>query len=307
MELTFTFPGQGSQYKGMLQQLPKQQLDLVADLTGFQLQDTEDTYHSIVGIQLALLSIETHYGRQLKAAGFHPKQVAGHSIGAFSGAVLAEAISLEAAILIVYQRATLMAQAYPQDYGMGVVTGLFQEELSPLVQQIHSLKMPVYLSNQNAPQQIALSGYLPAIDAVLALAKANGAAKAIRLNVPVPSHCPLMQEVADELLKEIKKITIKDPNCLYLANHTGRGVRQAHLVAEDLVQNIVYPVKWSEMMQASKEHGYGPQVKVELPPGQTLTKLGETSESNVRWISMDRLGLEGTSYLLTKWKEQEND
>ncbi|MGA3322791.1 acyl transferase, partial [Lactiplantibacillus pentosus] len=95
---------------------------------------------------------------------------------------------------------------------MGVIVGLTRAEVTQLVAQVTTTAKPVFVSNQNAEDQVALSGHLVAIDQVLELAKAQGAAKALRLNVPVPSHSPLMHDVAEKLQQSLAEVTFNRPH-----------------------------------------------------------------------------------------------
>ena len=51
------------------------------------------------------------------------------------------------------------------------------------------------LANRNSPGQIVLSGEVAAIDAAINAAATAGAKRAVRLQVSIASHSPLMREM----------------------------------------------------------------------------------------------------------------
>lgn len=274
------------------------------NIIGVEPRDDEQAMKSTVWIQIALLVKEIATANQLIREGVCPQFVAGHSIGAFSAAVIAEVLSFEDALRIVWLRAHLMEEAFPFGYGMGVVIGLTEIELQHLVMLSHSEVSPVYLSNINAEQQIVISGSLQGINKVFMEVNELGiAAKTSLLKVPIPSHSPLMSEVAQKLLDNIQCCSLQDAKIPYLSNHTGRKIIAKEKIAEDLALNVAYPVQWMNMVTVCVESGA--DCFIEMPPGHTLTSLVKQAHSNTRQICVDEIGLEATQYLIRKWKEQE--
>src|SRR5699024_4114320 len=114
-------------------------------------------------------------------------------------------ISFEDALHVVKLRGELMEQAHSTGYGMGVVMGLNQTELSQLLVE------GVYLANINSPTQITLSGSLSAIEITLKSALAKGANVAKLLDVVTPSHSPLLNGVSKELKEKLETLQLKQP------------------------------------------------------------------------------------------------
>ena len=102
-------------------------------------------------------------------------------------------------------------------------------------------------------------------------ARSQGARKAERLDVPVPSHCSLLQPVADSLRNQLQSISVKDPKPIYLANVDARAVRSAQGVAKDLADNIAHGVRWHDATVVGIELGC--ELLLEVPPGHILTDL----------------------------------
>ncbi|WEV36375.1 acyltransferase domain-containing protein [Lactobacillus sp. ESL0677] len=302
MRALWLFPGQGSQFAGMLAHVTPELKEHVEQLLGLKLVDTAEGYHDTVQLQVSIALIQVDQINQLFAAGNKPDLVAGHSLGAFAAAYAAGSIKQDDLFRVVNHRASLMQNAYPNGYGMGVVVGLTRRQLAPLVAQINSPVSPVFLSNQNAANQTCISGKLTAIDQVLQLAKQNGAVIAKRLRVPVPSHSPLMQQVAEQLEQEFAQIRIAKPHCRYLTNYSGRSVRQAKFVATDLINNLIYPVYFEDMINVARD--YQPEVIVNFAPGTPFKTILHQTFGDLRQINLNQASVADAIYLLNKWKKR---
>ncbi|WP_258012615.1 ACP S-malonyltransferase [Paenibacillus sp. F4] len=272
-------------------------------IIGNELRDDEKAMGSTVWIQTALFVKETAIAYRLIEQGIRPQFVAGHSIGAFPAAVIAGVLSFEDALRIVWLRARLMEEAFPEGYGMGVIMGLTKAEVQQAVLLSHSEATPVYLSNINAEQQIVVSGSLVGLNKAFMHVKELGSAKTALLKVPIPSHSPLMSEVANKLLLKIHTFSLRDAQIPYLVNHTGRKTKAKEKIAEDLALNVANPVQWMDMAAACVESGA--DCFIEMPPGHTLSRLVKQAHKSTRQMAVDEIGLEATQYLIRKWKEQE--
>lgn len=304
LNIVFMFPGQGSQVPGMLEDIPEY-VKKATNVLGIEIRDDAEALNSTVWIQTALFVKEIAAANGLIEAGITPQFVAGHSIGAFPAAVIAGVLPFEDALRIVWQRAKLMETAYTRGYGMGVIIGLTKNEVQQAVDLAHSVEAPVYLSNMNAELQIAVSGSLEGIEFAFQHAKQLGAAKTMLLKVPIPSHSPLMLSISQELLKLVSTVSLQDAKIPYLSNHTGRMIRAKEKIAEDLALNVTHPVRWMDMASICVEAGA--DCFVEMPPGNTLSRLVKQAHPGTRQIAVDEVGPEAAQYLIRKWKGQENE
>src|SRR3546814_17511818 len=73
------------------------------------------------------------------------------------------------------------------------ISGLALTTVEALLAQVHSAITPVYLANIKADNQVVIAGSDQAMGIVAEKARSQGAAKACRLAVSVPSHCPLLE------------------------------------------------------------------------------------------------------------------
>ncbi|WP_334352227.1 ACP S-malonyltransferase [Companilactobacillus sp. HBUAS56257] len=283
----------------MLKNVPPEMIQRVKDLTGIELRDRDVDYRDSIQIQLAILILQLYNVRQLKKIQV-PDVVAGHSLGIFAAAVASDVISEDDAIKIVYLRSQKMQESYPVGYGMGAIVGLTRKEVTALVDQVNTETEPVFTSNQNSELQTVVSGSIAGIKKVLDLAKENSAQKTVLLKVPVPSHSPLMQSVADVLEKALSEVELKNPQCTYLANFNGHAVRKVDGVKYDMINNLTHPVYWDTMMDVASELGV--DTTIELMPGSTFTKLVKSKFPDFRTITMNSMNLDDIEFLLEKWK-----
>lgn len=110
MKILFTFPGQGTQHEGMLQNLPGTELEQARAVLGAEV-DTLDSEGSLThtrAVQLSLLIAGVAWARELERCGVSPDIVSGLSIGAYPAAVIAGALDFTDALKLVALRGDLM-------------------------------------------------------------------------------------------------------------------------------------------------------------------------------------------------------
>jgi malonate decarboxylase epsilon subunit len=283
MSVLFTFPGQGAQKPGMLHTLPAhpETARTLAEATqalgrDVLALDNAGALRSTVAVQLSLLVAGVAMARVLIAHEAVPQMVAGLSIGAWPAAVVAGVLDFGDAVRLVELRARLMEDAYPSGYGMTAIGGLTRRQLEPLLAQVHGPDTPVYLANLNAPRQLVVAGRAIALDAVAALALAQGANRAERLAVPVPSHCPLLDEQARTLACAAAQVALKRPRITYISSSAARALFDFDLIAADLAANMARPVLWADTVRHAWERGA--RVALEMPSGSVLTRLAQEAD-----------------------------
>src|SRR5580692_7952720 len=292
MSVAFIFPGQGSQFPGMLHQLLDhpavvRTLDEISEDLHSDVRtiDTERGLEFTVDVQIALLAAGVATARALMEQDIEPAAVSGLSVGAFAAAVTAGVLSLQDAVDLVKLRAAQMMKLYPDGYGLSAIVGLNESQVAKIVQAVTSVQNPVFVGNINAPRQIVIAGSNVAMDQVLDEARRQGASKAVRLHVSVPSHCPLLQPVADLLAKRISSLNLSAPKITYVANVNGRPLRTKELVANDLVNNIAHGVRWNDATTVLQELGCN--LFLEMPPGHTLSDLARQNLRGVHSIPVE--------------------
>jgi malonate decarboxylase epsilon subunit len=293
MSIAFLFPGQGSQFPGMLHQLldhseVKRTLDEVSSMLHSDVRDidSEEALQSTVSVQIALLTAGVATARALIQEDVEPAVVCGLSVGAFTAAVVADVLSLKDALELVELRAERMTKLYPTGYGLSAIVGLNESQVLKIVQAATSKREPVFVANINAPRQIVIAGADTGMDRALDQARSQGATKAERLHVSVPSHCPLLQPVADCLQRRFPSVQVRKPKVIYVGNVNARAMRTAEFVASDLANNIAHGVRWHDATTVAKELGCN--LFLEMPPGHVLSDLAKENLAEVTAFAVEQ-------------------
>ena len=292
MKILFTFPGQGTQHAGMLQNLPGTELALARDVLGVEADalDSPDALKHTRAVQLALLIAGVAWARELERRGVSPDIVSGLSIGAYPAAVVAGALDFADALRLVALRGDLMEQAWPHGYGLTAIMGLTLSQVESLVEGSGT-----YIANLNAETQIVIAGADEAMADVAKRALEKGASKARRLAVSVPSHCELLAEPAQKLVEAFSEVTLSRPHHAYLSGSTGRVLWQPERIADDLAMNMARTVRWQEAVISANEREA--RLAIEMPPGGVLTCLTRQAAWEGESISLERSGMDVAVHL----------
>ena len=294
MKILFTFPGQGTQRAGMLQQLPDG--DAIVSHVRAVLGDETDQLDSVEAlrhtraVQLCLLISGVAWARELIRSGVKPDIVSGLSIGAFPAAVIAGALDFSDALRLVALRGDLMEQAYPQGYGLTAITGLTQSKLEKLLPGSNT-----YIANLNAETQIVIAGRDEDMAVVAHKALDAGASKAIKLAVSVPSHCALLDKPAAELARAFESVTLSRPDCAYLSGSSARVIWEPEKIADDLAFNMARTVQWNDAIVSANQRDA--RLAIEMPPGNVLTGLTLQANWQGEAICLERNSVEVALHL----------
>jgi malonate decarboxylase epsilon subunit len=266
--------------------------------------DSEQGLKSDVSVQLSLLAAGVATARALMEQDVQPAAASGLSVGAFAAAVTAGVLSLQDAVELVKLRAAQMMKLYPDGYGLSAIVGLNESQVAKIVQAVTSVQNPVFVGNINAPRQIVIAGSNVAMDQVLDEARRQGASKAVRLHVSVPSHCPLLQPVAELLERRMSSMHLKAPKLIYVGNVTARPMRTKELIARDLANNIAHGVRWHDATTVLKELGCN--LLLEMPPGHILSDLAKENLKGIDAVPVEA-GVLTRVLRLTQQEERERD
>jgi malonate decarboxylase epsilon subunit len=305
--IAYLFPGQGAQTSGFLHRLPEHQavhatLEEAAAVLGMDVMtlDSAAALASTVAVQLSLLIAGVAVMRALAHEGLEVDAAAGLSAGAFGAAVACGALRFADALPLVKLRGECMEEAYPCGYGMATILGLDEQRVAAIVERVGGAGAQLYLANVNAPTQIVVSGADRALEAAMETARQAGAHRAERMEVTVPSHCPLLDTVARRLAAAMVAIEIHDPERPYISNRRARVVHDAQGVRDDLIHNVSNAVRWHDSVTLLYELGV--RLFIEPPPGKVLSRLAQQAFPGARAIGVEDMQLD--SILLLAGRER---
>jgi [acyl-carrier-protein] S-malonyltransferase len=289
--VAFCFPGQGSLEVGMGREIaaavPEAMevfergsaaatLDLrwlCFEASEEQLVETEVQQPALVATSLAVLAA-------IKARGFKPDFVIGHSVGEFAALAAAGALKAEEAIALVRERGLAMAEAARRNPGsMAAILGLDDEVVERICRRI----LNVWPANYNCPGQVVVSGENPAVDEACDAAEQEGARRAVKLRVSGAFHSPLVARAADRLRPALERVKFAEPAAPFMSTVTAR-IETAKRIGPLLVDQLTAPVRFTQAAQELLREGV--QTFVEVGPGNVLSGLVKRIDRSAKTISV---------------------
>lgn len=286
----FLFPGQGSQYVGMGSDLAAAhpaaaRLFEAADRTlGFALTEsmfgtgnpdsdalalrqTDVTQPALYVHSLAVMAV-------LAGSGISCEMAAGHSLGEYSALAAAGAISFEDGLRIVRLRGRLMAEAGRlRPGGMAAVIGTEDALIEQVCAEVTSQGGVVQPANYNSPGQVVISGDQAAIEQATALLAERGARKVVPLPVSGAFHSPLMEHARAGLEEALSTLDLRAPGVPVYLNVTARATTDPSEIRARLLEQLLEPVRWTQILQAMATDGA--TRFVEIGAGRVLSGLAK--------------------------------
>ena len=186
---------------------------------------------------------------------------------------MAEALSFTDAVKLVRLRAELMQNAVPQGEGaMAAILGLDDDVVRQVCADAAQGDV-VEAVNFNAVGQVVIAGSTAAVERAMALAKEQGAKRALPLPVSVPSHCSLMKPAAEKLAAALQNIHIATPKIRVIHNADVAAYDDAAQIKDALVRQLYSPVRWTETINHLVTEGINESA--ECGPGKVLAGLAK--------------------------------
>ncbi|HEY4460686.1 MAG TPA: beta-ketoacyl synthase N-terminal-like domain-containing protein [Pseudonocardiaceae bacterium] len=285
-KLAVLFPGQGSQYPGMLAELfvafPELLSVAPADdavaaamsppsaFDAATRQEQQDRLRDTRIAQPALGVTGLAVAHLLSRLGIVPDMLAGHSYGelvamaaagSFGSATLAELSAARAAAMLAESGAdpgSMAAVAAGPDTVQRALTDA-------------GLADDVVLANYNAPRQLVISGPTPLIEKALPALRGAGLS-AKKLVVGCAFHTPALCAAGARFAETLAESRIGAPRIPVWSNETARQYPpDADAVRAGLASQISAPVRFVEQVEAM--YADGARVFFEAGPGRTLGRL----------------------------------
>jgi len=301
MKRAFMFPGQGSQIIGMGHSLAtaypsaKAVFDEVDEALGQPLSQlmwhgTQEELTLTENAQPALMAISLAVIKTLESSGYdlagNIAYVAGHSLGEYSALAAAGVFSLADTARLLKIRGQAMQQAVPKGQGsMAAIMGFSFPEIVAIASEAETAGGVCRAANDNAPGQVVVSGSADAVARACALAKEQGAKRAVELAVSAPFHCPLMQPAADKMAQALADIDMRPPLVPLIANVTAQPSTDAEVIRKQLVTQVTGVVRWRESVEYLAANGV--TELAEIGAGKVLSSLARRID---RDLQLDALG-----------------
>ncbi len=276
MSRIFVFPGQGAQAVGMGRELYENNaaaravFDEVDDALNQKLSDIifngpMDELTLTANVQPAIMATSI---AMLRASGEKlPEYVAGHSLGEYTALCASGALSLADTARLLRTRGNAMQSAVPVGAGLtAVILGLDIDVIRDLCKNTDC-----DVANDNCPNQVVVSGERNAVENVLQRAKDAGARRAMPLALSAPVHCRIQAPAADAMRTELAKVTIAQPQAIFIANKTAEPMTDVAEIKEELIYQMTHGVRWRESVMTM--HRLGITEQIEIGPGNVLTGL----------------------------------
>jgi [acyl-carrier-protein] S-malonyltransferase len=198
---------------------------------------------------------------------------AGYSVGQWTALHAAGAIGEDELYDLVARRALAMDRALAGQGpgGMLAVIGLPAERVEAICAGLRGEGRRIAVSNDNAPNQLTLSGDLDALDAAEAIIRAERPRKLARVPVAGAWHGPAMEPAAAEFAPILEGVAFRATIAPVIDNVTGAPLSDPPTPAE-LARQLAAPVLWRQSVRALI--GLGATSVIELGYGDLLTKFG---------------------------------
>ncbi|NQS91461.1 MAG: acyltransferase domain-containing protein, partial [Chloroflexi bacterium] len=288
------FPGQGSQYLNMINDIT---INFPEVRAAFEKMDdlfregNQEPLSSIVyprpefnddGREQQQIALrETDYAQAgigvvsfgiyklLQAAGFKPDITAGHSFGELTALWASGVLTDEAFLRLVKARGFAMRPPADPHFDAGTMAAV-KGPLDSIQNEVESLDN-VIIANENSPSQIVLAGPKDAISEADRVLSEKGF-KVTQLPVSAAFHTPLVEHASKPFSEAVLQEKFKTPDIPVYSNTTGKvypaDIKAGQKILSDhILHPVIFKTQIEEIYQA------GGRIFVEIGPRQILGSL----------------------------------
>ncbi|SFR98070.1 ACP S-malonyltransferase [Anaeromicropila populeti] len=280
--ITYAFPGQGSQFVGMGEEL----FDLFPDIVekadailGYSIRSLclEDQLNVLGNTQFtqpALFVVNAlTYLKEIRAGNNEPDYVLGHSLGEYNALFAAGVFDFETGLKLVKLRGQLMSKV--QGGAMAAVLNFPEDKIEQMLEQ-EGVSDRVSIANYNTPSQIVIAGPIIEINNLKEKMEAAGAKYSI-LKVSGAFHSRHMKAIQSQFADYIQNMEFREPKIPIISNYTAREYEPGN-IQELLLEQLVKPVKWTESIRYLM--GKGNMEFKQIGPGFVIKRLIEAIQKN---------------------------
>ncbi|KAJ3198300.1 hypothetical protein HK101_006434 [Irineochytrium annulatum] len=295
-KIAFLFPGQGSQYVGMMKnfydqyEIARQTYEEANHILGFDLakMSFEGSLFDLnkpSNMQPALLTASVvAYRVYMEEIGINPQFCAGHSLGEYAALTCSGAMTFGDAVRITKRRGELTELiADEADGAMTIIDGADEEMIRRACEQVSTDTAWSAISCYNASSQYAISGHQDSIEQVESILLDQDA-QTTPLMMSAPFHSRLMEPAGEQLGVGLAGYRFHPFKWPVVSNVTATPYTEAGRITGLLQRQLSQPVKWAQTMQYLKKHGV--TLTIELGPKNVLSGL----------VELDKLGMKSFAY-----------
>ncbi len=230
--------------------------ELTADESCSRLEETAFAQPAIFAIQVGLAKLWQSWG-------IKPDAVVGHSVGEVAAAYVSGALSLKAAVRVVFHRGRCMELA--SAHGRMLAVGLPLAEIDRLLE---GKEDRISIAAINSPTSISLSGDSEALEEIAqALERQEVFCRFLQVNYAF--HSSLMDPIRSELLHSLEGLDSSTASLPIYSTVTGLPADGSELNAEYWWQNVRKPVRFAAAVEGLLQGGFN--VFLELAPHPVLS------------------------------------
>ena len=276
--ISWLFPGQGIQKKGMGKDLFKEFSNLLAQadaVLGYSVQtlcleNPDGKLNQTLYTQPAVYIVNALSSFQKTAQGATlPDFVAGHSLGEYNALLVAGAFDFATGLKLVQKRAELLSQTSQTiDGAMAAVINLGADELQTIL--LKNGLDTVDIANFNTPLQTVISGIRTDVIQAMKILETMKTVRCLMLKVSGAFHSRYMYAAQQAFASFIGAMEFNKLKIPVISNVTARPYEQAE-IATNLTAQITHQVNWVESVQYLMQQGN--MSFEELGSSNVLTKL----------------------------------
>jgi len=256
----FVYSGNGAQWAAMGQGLLKdpvfrkaiRRVDaLFRRHANYSLEDElagnkgEGRYEHTEFAQPALFAVQVGITEMLRHDGVKPAAVLGHSVGEVAAAWACGALSLEAAVEVVFHRSRL--QGTTKGLGQMTAVGLDAQSARGLLVDL-GLTRSLHLSGINSPRGVTIAGDVGSLSRLEA-SLASHARFYKRLDLDYAFHSPAMDNIEHDIQEALAELRTAKSTVPFYSTVTGDLLAGTQLNAEYWWHNVRHPVLFEETVK----------------------------------------------------------
>ena len=280
----FIYSGNGSQWIGMGKTLLEQDIvfrnavrevdvifqryadySLEAELAGAGIAAADENRYERTEIaQPALFALQVGITQMLRHRGIMPTAVAGHSVGEVAAAWASGALSLAAAVEVIYHRSQLQGRTK----GLGAMSAVLTDAktTASLIEEMN-LGGEVVVAGVNSSRGMTVAGTHAALSSFEG-ALAERSIPFRRLDIDYAFHSPAMDRIELEVLTALAKLRPSEAVIPFFSTVTGELLDGRELRAAYWWHNIRLPVLFSQAIKGLQAKGVN--VFIEIGPHAVL-------------------------------------